>query len=190
MVIVKVSLPWHRLGLIATVAEKSPKGWIGRTGLMKLAYFLQTLRDVPLEYHFTLYSYGPYDTDVLDDLDYASSLGTVQVETKQYPNGNYGYEIAPGPHADRAKEAASEFLSKYSGDIDWVMALFGNLNVPELELASTLIYVDREAFRTGKKLDMKTLVKRVRDVKPHFSDQEISERAAFLQERELLKSVQ
>jgi len=189
MVTLKLSLPWHRLGLIAVLAERSPKGWIGRTNLMKLAYFLQTLRSVPLEYHFTLYSYGPYDTDVLDDLDSASNLGIVQVETKQYPNGNYGYEITPGPQADRAKEAASEFLSKYRNDVDWVMALFGDLTVPQLELASTLIYVDREVFRSGKTLDMKTLVRRVRDVKPHFSEREILERAAFLHDKQLLKSV-
>jgi hypothetical protein len=42
---------------------------------MKCLYFLQTVRRVPLRYHFGLYTYGPFDSDVLIDL----SLGTVKV---------------------------------------------------------------------------------------------------------------
>ena len=35
---------------------------------MKCLNFFQTVRRVPLRYHFGLYTYGPLDSDVLSDL--------------------------------------------------------------------------------------------------------------------------
>ena len=68
---------WNRLGLICSLVEKS-KGKAGRTALMKFAYLLKALKCVPLDYRFTLYTYGPFDSDLLDDLSYAEALEAVQ----------------------------------------------------------------------------------------------------------------
>ena len=59
----------NRIGTIARLAEKAPPNF-GRTALMKFCYFLQSLRGVPLSYRFTLYSYGPFDSDVLQQFNF------------------------------------------------------------------------------------------------------------------------
>ncbi len=70
---------WNRLALVTVLAEKMQErgGGLGRTRLMKFAYLLQTVKNVPLGYNFTLYSYGPFDSSVLGDLSYASVLQAV-----------------------------------------------------------------------------------------------------------------
>jgi len=57
----------ERLSLIPVLAESHPSHHIGRTALMKYMYFLQTLRGVQLGYNFSMYSYGPFDADVLSE---------------------------------------------------------------------------------------------------------------------------
>ena len=66
-----------RLSLIPVLAENHPAHHIGRTALMKYMYFLQTLRAVPLGYNFSMYSYGPFDSDVLADLSTAEAMNLV-----------------------------------------------------------------------------------------------------------------
>ena len=75
---------WNRLGLICSLVEKS-EGRAGRTALMKFAYFLKELKGVPLDYRFTLYTYGPFDSRVLDDLSYAEALEAVEGKLVVFP---------------------------------------------------------------------------------------------------------
>src|ERR1700733_8978318 len=91
-----------RLGLIPALAERSTTGYIGRTALMKYMYFLQTLRRIPLDYHFSMYSYGPFDSDVLADLSSAEALDIVKMNAVEF-SGGYGYQIYPGSQAEAAK---------------------------------------------------------------------------------------
>lgn len=184
-----ITVPWNRLGLAAALAEKSETGYISRTGLMKFAYFLQVLRKVPLGYHFTLYCYGPFDSDVLFDLDSASALGAVTVKTVEYPGGYCGYEVKPGPEANEVKSEADSFLTEHQKDIDWVVDRFGSLNTAHLELVSTLVFADREAAEANEKLTIKELAGQVRSIKPRFTEQEIVSRAEWLQQGGLLESV-
>ncbi len=162
----------ERLALIPRLAERSTTGHIGRTALMKYLYFLQTLRGVPLGYGFSMYSYGPFDSDVLMDLHSASSLGIVAVTTVEF-SGGYGYRIAPGPRAQTAKEQAAEFLARYENDINWVCSVFGSLNSAELELASTIVYVDREFYDSKENTQLDEIVGRVREIKPRFTDGQV-----------------
>src|SRR5271156_955056 len=113
----------ERMALISVLVEHSPKGSIGRTGVMKLLYFLQTLRNVPLEYRFTLYSYGPFDAEVLSDLANAEALNVVCSTIIQF-SGGYGYEIRPERNAKWLQDRSAEFLAKYEEDVDWVIGEF------------------------------------------------------------------
>lgn len=161
-----------RVALIPVLAENSPGGKIGRTALMKYMYLLQTLRDVPLGYRFTLYSYGPFDSDVLSDLSNAQSLHAVESQPV-YFSGGYGYRITTGPNAEWLCKTAQKFLDKHASDVKWVTAQFGSLTSSELELVSTVIYVDREAAQRKEKLKLADLANRVHEVKPHFSSAQI-----------------
>ena len=168
--------------VIGPKTDRSNRGyWVSQA-----TYFLQTLRDVPLGYSFTLYSYGPYDKDVLDDLDYAETLGVVEAQRVEY-RGGYGYKIRADSGLESAKNRSSEFLSKFDEDINWVLRQFGEMGSAELELASTVIYADRESPKESQTL--KELARRVREVKPHFTEEQVFARAACLQNKNLLESV-
>jgi hypothetical protein len=65
---------FSKLAIITTLVRDSPIA-LGRTGLMKCLFFLKILENVPLPYNFRLYTYGPFDSHVLEDLQYAESLG-------------------------------------------------------------------------------------------------------------------
>lgn len=97
-----------RLALIPLMAAESRSGHIGRTALVKYMYFLQTLRGVPLGYRFSLYSYGPFDSEVLADLASAETLSAVQSDPVFY-SGGYGYEIRPGARSEWVTRRASNF---------------------------------------------------------------------------------
>lgn len=178
---------WERIALIGVMCKEAPKGALNRTAVMKCAYFLQTLRAVPLGYNFTLYSYGPYDKDVLDDLDYAERLGIVQSERVEYPGG-YGYRIQASSRLESARECSSEFLSTCEESIRWVLDQFGTMRSADLELASTVVYADRESPRHSQTL--RELARRVREVKPHFTKEQVLARARCLQQKNLLQSIQ
>ena len=175
-----------RLAIIPALVESSPRKQIGRTALMKSMYFLQILRQVPLGYRFSLYSYGPFDSTVLADLSIAESLGAVESKTVLYPGG-YGYDISLGDKSRWLKRRAEQFVGKYVKDVRWVMQKFGNLNSAQLELVSTIIYVDREA--TGsKKLTLQNLARQVHEIKPHFTESEIIRFAETLRKDRLLQA--
>lgn len=48
-----------RRAVLTALVKRAPKS-PGRTALMKFAYLLQAVRNVPLGYRFRLYNYGPY----------------------------------------------------------------------------------------------------------------------------------
>jgi len=177
-----------RLALIPTLAERAVSGHIGRTALMKYMYFLQTVRSVPLGYRFTLYSYGPFDADVLADLASAEMLSGVEAKPVLYPGG-YGYEIRPSTKAKWLKERASKFLKKYRSDLRWVTNEFGDYTSAQLELVSTIVYVDREAASEKEKIELQELARRVSEVKPHFSNARILTYAQRLLDNRLLRAV-
>ena len=180
----------ERIGLIAYLAEHSPSAWIGRTALMKYCYFLQALRGVPLGYDFSLYSYGPFDAAVLSDLGDAETLGLVKEDVVRYPVG-YGYRIKSAVSGEELRQFGGRLLQKHKQDADWVIAEFGHLNAAELELESTIVYTDREAYRSDEKnLSISQLAGRVRDVKPHFSVEQIVHHAESLKSKGLLKATQ
>lgn len=177
----------HRLAIITEFVKNAPGGF-GRTALMKCLFFLKTLRNVPLPYTFRLYNYGPFDADVLDDLRYAEALGAVESSVFHYPGG-YGYEFRRGPQAEKMEEEASEFVSKYQDSIEWVVREFGHRSALDLEMASTLVFVDRAIAEKGTKVSTAELAKKVHDIKPHLATDVIEREAQNLKERGFLESV-
>lgn len=175
-----------RLAVITELAARAPGGHLGRTALMKFCYLLQTVRGVPLGYRFTLYSYGPFDSSVLSDLSTAETLRAVQSNLKFY-SGGYGYQISKGESSDSVLRNGSSFLEKCRRDIDWVIDQFGSHGSADLELESTIVYVDREAARKSEQLTVNQLAQRVRDVKPHFTEDHIREKVLALREKDLLQ---
>lgn len=176
-----------RLALIPLLAERAPAGHIGRTALMKYMYFLQTVRGVPLGYNFSMYSYGPFDPDVLSDLSSAETLNIVETTSIEFAGG-YGYRIKPGLKAENAKRYASRFLGEHERDINWLFEIFRSLNSAELEVTSTIVYVDRE-FAKRRHASVPEIAARVNEIKPHFSRECVQGFVERLLDAEVLKSV-
>src|SRR5882757_9401365 len=161
-----------RLATLVTIVERKPR--LDRTALMKLCYFLQTLRNVPLGYRFTLFSYGPFDSNVLSDLASAETFGALSSDVVLHSSG-YSYQIDLSPKSESLKGWAADFIKHYDADFDWVINEFGKWESGDLELLSTIVYVDRESRRASETLSSNVLVQRVHDVKPRFEEAYIRE---------------
>jgi uncharacterized protein len=154
---------------MARLVCRAPGATIGRTALMKMMYFLQELHGAPLGYDFRLYTYGPFDSEVLSDLGTATSLNMLNERTVLHSRG-YGYEITPGTQAQVQSaelESRSRHLAKL---VDSVISEFGSFSAADLELRSTIFYVDREMRQNGTKAAAKDVAERVRQIKPHFDE--------------------
>jgi hypothetical protein len=180
---------WKRLATITALIKREKSGSLGRTALMKYCYFLKELRGVPLSYHFTLYAYGPFDSDVLADLQYAESLNAVKSELEVFSSG-YGYKLKPGPKAEQVEDRARDFISRHEDDIEAVVDTFGGKSASDLEMLSTVIYVDREWASIRTPVKMKQVVSEVCEVKPHLDKAQISKGARWLKEKGFLKATE
>lgn len=173
----------QRLGALAAIVSEKQR--LGRTVIMKLIYFLQEIRGIDLGYSFSLYTYGPFDSDVLEDLSLASSLGLVKSSVVTYPSG-YGYDIEPGENKEDMQSLATEFTTEYEEDFRWTLDNFGARGAAGLELDSTIAYVDREASEAGENLTEQETVARVRRIKPRFESDEIAGRVDILRTLKVL----
>ena len=175
-----------RLATIVALVEKHPR--LGRTAVMKLCYFLQTLRNVPLGYRFTLYSYGPFDARVLSDISAAEALGGIESKTVLY-SGGYGYEISAARKSEFVKGLASNFVKRHGPDISWVVQQFGKFGSADLELLSTIVYVDREHAGARRKQTTDGLAEDVQEIKPHFKRAYVQSKTEYLEGECLLRSL-
>ncbi len=156
---------FRRLGLLAELAERAR---LGRTAFMKLLFFLQERMGVPLGYQFSLYSYGPFDSEVLADISLAERLNVLRSSTVFYPSGQ-GYDYSPGPDSKGVRDIAGDFLKEHKASIDWVLDSFSGKTAAELELLSTILFVAK--FQNPK--TVAKLVEQVKLIKPHFSQERI-----------------
>lgn len=175
---------WNQYGVIADLALKlkdvSPQ--FGKTVLQKLVYILQEIYNVPCEYDYILYNYGPYSGDLSEDLSFFASMGGVKVEWSQ----SMGYKILPADKTEHFRQRAKGFLDQYEDKVNAVVSNFGGMTARDLELRSTIIYVYKESLRNST-TDKNDIISRVRDIKPHFSLDEISDALAQLTKAGVVK---
>jgi hypothetical protein len=180
--------PETRLAILALMVKRASGQTLGRTQVMKLFYLLQELKGVPLGYDFRLFNYGPFDSEVLSDLSSACGLDTVVEKTIIYSRG-YGYDITPGIHADKATWSLEANHREIVEKVEEVMREFGTFSASELELRSTLLFVDREFAGVGQGVSLEALVERVRQIKPHFADATIRKRALDMKDKNYFQSM-
>lgn len=175
-----LDIPWHRYALIVALAEKMQgKGyWFGKTALQKLVYLLGAIYKVPCGYQYSLYIHGPYCSELTDDLDYMNALGAVSVDFDSRVNG---YSISPAPGKDVIKSKAEEFLAVHQEHINKLLDEFGYMKTRDLELRSTIVYIDRAAHREKRNLSGREFIQEIHGIKPHFSVLEIESAVAELE---------
>ncbi len=186
---VEAGIPWNRYGLIAELAcrldGESPQ--FGKTALQKMVYLLQEALGIDCGYHFQLYSYGPFDARILQDLDLVEYVGGVEIHQSESPGG--GYEIRPGPQANMLREKAKGFLQdeKVKKALDRLVREWGPLMARDLELRSTVLYVARDMKESGDQVTREGLLDLVRNLKPKFSHEEIKTAIQELSEKGFLE---
>lgn len=159
-------IPYQRYALISEVAQRAQGK--GRTALEKYLYLLQSALGAEPLYDFAMYTYGPFSSQILADLDAAEALGAVQVSRT-----NYGYSITPGPQAQRITELAKEFIEPLHKSLDKLFNDFGRFNAKELELRSTIICAFQNLQQSGSSLA--ELADMVHEIKPGFTRPQIDE---------------
>jgi uncharacterized protein YwgA len=146
---------------------------LGKTAVMKLLFILQETLNVPLGYSFSLYTYGPYCSDVLSDLDFAESVKGVTITRLRYPNGNIGYEVLPGEDNRVVQETASQFVTEYKEEVEIAIKVFGAKSARDLELYSTIIYMFNNFEENKWSDDDNEIIESVLQVKPHFLNSDV-----------------
>jgi uncharacterized protein YwgA len=176
--------PWERLTAISKLAEAFAKKsrQFGKTALQKTVYLIQELYGLDLAYQFGLHTYGPFCSELLSDLDFAEALDLVEI--KRNSEGD-GFDIAPKAPATFEKRTTNEFRKKLADSIKRLVRDFGGRTARELELLTTIIFIDREPKTTRSEEE---LVQLVREIKPKFSEAEIKAAMGDLQAKGFIKT--
>lgn len=176
-------IPWNRYGLIAELASRLEHTSLqfGKTVLQKMVYLLQELYGIECGYEFTLYTYGPFDSLLLLDLDQVEALEGVSVRPLHSITG--GYLIKPGTANAAVREKAAGFLDALGTKraMDDLVREFGRSSAKDLELLATMVYVDKDARKSGELLTRRELAKRVREIKIRFSTMEVDDAISRLE---------
>ncbi len=67
--------------LVKELNEKYPDAQVGKTVVQKMMFLLNRMKIC--DFNYTLYHYGPFSSEVANELDYASDLGIVEIEWEE-----------------------------------------------------------------------------------------------------------
>lgn len=124
-------------------------------------------------YDFAIYSYGPFDSQLLADLDVVEHFGCVSVRPVFSITG--GYAIRPSENVDAIRDKAAEFLDsdETKKALDELVVTYGRMTAKDLELRATTVYVARNLRDKGKLATRSEVCHLVGQIKPRFSNSEI-----------------
>ena len=148
-------------------------GYLGRTAIQKIVYFLQVL-DVPMRYRFEVAHYGPFCSTILGDLEW---LMADEVITDSSSDRQKYSKYMPGPACEELIANHAAKLREYDGTVKSTVKALLPLKPDHLELIATLDYAFREMKASiGKKPPRKKVIERFREFKKEkFKEKEISE---------------
>ncbi|MGB8006525.1 MAG: hypothetical protein WCF48_05295 [Terriglobales bacterium] len=152
------------VSLVQGVHHKTDQ--LGKIQLQKMIYFLQET-GVPLGYKFEIYHYGPYSFELSDQMSSLDSLGVLAIGAD--PSG-YGFNIKVGSHASKY-----QIDKKYSPKLDYIVNKFGTDSPAQLEVKSTVHFVNKVLKKQMKSLPEKLVVEKVKELKPRFTEKFISD---------------
>lgn len=157
-----------RVAVILKLSDAQPK--MGKTAIMKCMYFLQNLKNVPLDYEFEIYTYGPYASPIMDEIEYARQENLLNVKSDIASSGQARYSIDCS-ETGRREIAGNQFVKMHEAEIAEVATKFGSKTARELELLSTIHFVGTHYRDKNKEEICKVVI----GIKPRFNPQEISQ---------------
>lgn len=156
-----------RMAIVLELIEqmKERGSWCGETHIQKCGYFLQEMKEVPMEFDFILYKHGPFSFDLRDELTAMRADNLLALQMR-YP---YGPSLLPGAAAGIVKKQYSGTREKYREQIDFVAETFAPKGVAELERLATAFYITKEL---GAEQSVERRTEYIHQLKPHVSLQE------------------
>jgi len=127
----------------ASASAKQQNGYVGRTAVQKIVYFLQTV--VPMDYRFDIHHYGPYCYEVTRDIEWLLADGVIRDQSNQDNYSNYA-------SADQAGELLAlhhDHVEQHRMAVRKVASSFVTLDPKQLELIATLDYLYRQLKASG-----------------------------------------
>ena len=169
--------------IVKTIHEKGEH--IGRTALQKLIFLLQTLYNVNCGYEFCFYTYGPFSSEILSNIEEMEKYNALKIDYINYQNGYSGYEIKPSSECEKVITIANDFLMANEEQLKSLLSSFGGENAVHLELYATIVWVDRDLTVKPHK-SKEELANIVKELKPKFSLDEIKKGISFIEEKKFL----
>jgi len=171
-----------RVDVMHELATKKPG--LGKTAMMKYLFLLQQIYKMPLDYDFEIYTFGPYSTEVMEDIDFAECQNIISMKTASYSPGHVGYSIyAEDFQADKS------FSTSFEKEINELLKLFGKKNAKELELSTTTVYLYHNSKMNDWDCSKEAIAHDVHEIKPHFSLKTIKAEYDSLETNGILKKV-
>ncbi len=150
------------MGVLSSFVELLEENRLGSTKIQKIVYLSQTIHEIPLDFRFTLFNYGPYSIELsneIENLEYQNILELkcdkelchLHRTTRDLPN-----------RAIKQKEQFIDFIHS-------TITTWGDYSTKDLELIATYIFIDRMKAKRGQ-YTQEELIKTVKDIKPKYSD--------------------
>lgn len=168
-----------RFNIIHELAVRKPE--LGKTAMVKYLFLLQQVYKLPLNYDFEIYTYGPYASEVMEDISLAERQDVISIETVPYP-GHMGYSIRAKNYTDD-----KNFSTDVENGITELLELFGGKKAKELELSTTIIYLYHNSKMNSWDCDKETITNYVHEIKPHFTLETIEDEYDNLEKNGILK---
>lgn len=170
-------------GLLVRIAQLSTTQdfVLGKTKVQKLIFLLSELCEVQTGYSFRFYTYGPYSSELAGDIDYLSRIGVLQIKDNIESEG---YSVSMGDQAKKVQDMVAVPMESMDENIKKIINEFGKCSAKELELIATLIYISK--YDPNFSGEVKTLVEKVKELKPKFLDREIEIKVANLAKKKFL----
>jgi len=140
----------------------------GETFIQKIIYFLIHSENVPIDYEYTLYDYGPYSFELNNEL---SQMEMSRMIIKHPDPSGYGFEIKPNMKMKSVKSLL-EKGTKYDAKINSLITNFKGMPAKHLGLVATFRYMHEQLKQKGIN-DDRILINKVSDIKPMFNDFEL-----------------
>lgn len=168
-----MSLNYRKNIILSLLTQKSG---MGKTAVMKAMFILQQVKGIKLGYDFSIYTYGPYTSDVMEDIDDLVREGLLL--STMYPVGNsVGYCLSA---TEQGKGATEKLTAEESQALKDVSAFVGGKSARELELYSTIIYIVNLYAKNSWGNSKESIIERVQEIKPHFATGAIQSAYCFL----------
>ena len=133
----------------------------GKIAMQKLIFLIQK-KGLFLNYYYKMFTYGPFSSELMNDLDVLEFNNGIVIDWDEKLEG---YKIRKGTDYNKYHNT---FEDKEIEIIDRVLENFGTKKSRELELTSTIIFLN-----DNFKLDAQELKHEIIKIKPKFSEKEI-----------------